>query len=1419
MNIHNVANFLRLLQESSSDDWDNISAERMQKAREQAGEDVSTEDNFRHISSPKRYDPKEELVINSREDIEKFLFYFVNSRKSVDAKRPLEGITDIFIKDHDAPLVWEIFQSLSEENPSKAVKAKKSLFRNAFSTYQNLQSNNLYRTLENIQYLFSLLNVLAVIASPSEIRIFKKTPIYAGNIGKPLQHFFDGSIANSRNIKKFGIIQMKTSPVLEKIVSSLCNEVLTYEELEEIIDSLHTYIVSVVNSSKSEYADFKASHKKDFAGEKDKDEPEYEYKDYVDDVIINRSLSPVVINAIINRSDIFNAERGVADASIVITRRSNIINNIKSFFNGLFAELSKDLQIRVREKESAIIEDIYPILDSVYGDEVVKEFIQVAYKMAMSVLSTDEDISFFLSYRDFIDDLRFKKSVKINLASGEAQLIPIKPLLDIMESLKESAALYYGEDMFIEKINPTKIDIENKFGVKTLYQKYDKLANFYKKLNMEITDDGEIIEAKILEKETIDELTKACSAYLFDFNQKVFENSKKNIAKDVVSTIKKYLDPKDLIIKDKGSLLSDGQSPLSLDENIWENILFISPYNAFESNENLINFAMKKSSDVIKEIKQSSGAADVSIKSIRNNSYIQKGKSTGEDLMVFPKTSEPSKKGSKDSKKDSEDLEKAKEMKKYLDFAIDSLTSDEKEQNKQFLIDSFEGILLDIGYKLIHKTGIECFKVILSTHIKPELIKEIDGFNILFSYLLYENKYYMSRYSSVNKAGSKDTANMDLQEFFRLHKSFKDSIIKNLRKETKDRNSALALAQDYIQSAEQNLLHDIMIKILPNLKLSEEQEEQETQKDKSDKKGKPGKKKKSLSQRANEKFQKVKTSLRSPVPQKEDWIAKRILRLDSQEFERYLLLDKENKVLLSDLGEIDNNAFLVLYMNKKMANELLKESETSDVSGKLQAIYEELFSTIMAQETFSRPLHSSGGLFSDKVEKVREILGYSPLKQKISKGIEAAADFYIKNSEFYDAKGEQIENRRLSKIRSTRIKLENHLLQYEKTFESVVKSFEKQVAAKKGLGSLAKRYANFIQRAGYQTSQKLLKFSKDAAIIGESEARLTCIENFRRESLQFFDNNRIIEMNGRAMDMIGTQANNRDELAAAKKSFLYRTRALWEDGASSMENKYKEAFVEYDKVREEEEEDEFEGEELSADLKFSKEDFEQADKVEQPMVATQTLDTKKDLSTTGIDDLNDFEDLEDTEEEYTSSKNKTNPNLPPKPKLLKPDDTSQEPIKEGFEPKIKIKFKKKANKFYEIINNTPDDFSQLVSIMDEFIPYSKEYLGYDKPVKVVLDYPQDYRDPFAPTGQYDPRTSTIVVFVQGRHPKDILRSLSHELSHHHQNCRGMFAPNLMGDGAVEGYAQTNSHLRKMEKEATNLMLRDFEDKRRKKNGR
>jgi len=83
--------------------------------------------------------------------------------------------------------------------------------------------------------------------------------------------------------------------------------------------------------------------------------------------------------------------------------------------------------------------------------------------------------------------------------------------------------------------------------------------------------------------------------------------------------------------------------------------------------------------------------------------------------------------------------------------------------------------------------------------------------------------------------------------------------------------------------------------------------------------------------------------------------------------------------------------------------------------------------------------------------------------------------------------------------------------------------------------------------------------------------------------------------------------------------------------------------------------------------------------------------------------------------------------------------------------------------------------------------------------KVLLRHDQENsKNILGKTAYYNPQDYTIVLYVSNRHPKDILRSFAHELIHHVQNERGDLQK---GDANNPQYAQEDSHLRDMEKEA------------------
>jgi len=111
-----------------------------------------------------------------------------------------------------------------------------------------------------------------------------------------------------------------------------------------------------------------------------------------------------------------------------------------------------------------------------------------------------------------------------------------------------------------------------------------------------------------------------------------------------------------------------------------------------------------------------------------------------------------------------------------------------------------------------------------------------------------------------------------------------------------------------------------------------------------------------------------------------------------------------------------------------------------------------------------------------------------------------------------------------------------------------------------------------------------------------------------------------------------------------------------------------------------------------------------------------------------------------------------------------------------------------------------------------FYPFAKKRMGFNKPPTISLKQDGDNaKNVLGKTAYYDPESFSITLFVTGRHPKDILRSLAHELVHHAQNCQGEF--DNVGEMG-EGYAQTNPHLREMEVAANrdgSMCLRDWED--------
>lgn len=127
-------------------------------------------------------------------------------------------------------------------------------------------------------------------------------------------------------------------------------------------------------------------------------------------------------------------------------------------------------------------------------------------------------------------------------------------------------------------------------------------------------------------------------------------------------------------------------------------------------------------------------------------------------------------------------------------------------------------------------------------------------------------------------------------------------------------------------------------------------------------------------------------------------------------------------------------------------------------------------------------------------------------------------------------------------------------------------------------------------------------------------------------------------------------------------------------------------------------------------------------------------------------------------------------------------------------------------KLFNIMNNV------LTSLIKQFMPFAQKEMGFDRTPKLFLKHDNDEaNNPMGKTGFYEPDSESITIYIGNRHPKDVMRSLSHELMHHTQKCNGDFdSSHNMGE---QGYAQSDGHLRNMEIQAyqASIVFRDWED--------
>ena len=117
---------------------------------------------------------------------------------------------------------------------------------------------------------------------------------------------------------------------------------------------------------------------------------------------------------------------------------------------------------------------------------------------------------------------------------------------------------------------------------------------------------------------------------------------------------------------------------------------------------------------------------------------------------------------------------------------------------------------------------------------------------------------------------------------------------------------------------------------------------------------------------------------------------------------------------------------------------------------------------------------------------------------------------------------------------------------------------------------------------------------------------------------------------------------------------------------------------------------------------------------------------------------------------------------------------------------------------------------QTKKLADDLYQFLKKRLKFDRDPKITFIFDEDNaKDALAKTGHYDPDSEEVVVYAAGRHPKDILRSLAHELYHHFQKCNGELTPDKAAPEGDPNYIIHDKFLEKIEVDAFGKGNKEF----------
>jgi hypothetical protein len=136
----------------------------------------------------------------------------------------------------------------------------------------------------------------------------------------------------------------------------------------------------------------------------------------------------------------------------------------------------------------------------------------------------------------------------------------------------------------------------------------------------------------------------------------------------------------------------------------------------------------------------------------------------------------------------------------------------------------------------------------------------------------------------------------------------------------------------------------------------------------------------------------------------------------------------------------------------------------------------------------------------------------------------------------------------------------------------------------------------------------------------------------------------------------------------------------------------------------------------------------------------------------------------------------------------------------------------------KIHNNCSGDFGDLESHIQNMYGFFANKYSFDKHPDIHLDSDeQNKAEILGKTAYYDPQSFEVHIYTDDRHPKDILRSIAHELIHHKQNLEDRLQ---VGGYNGPGYYLENDKLKDVEHEAMlegNACMREWEDTEKYKN--